>query len=234
MPFNDIHAVASAVDDETCAVLLELIQGEGGVNVADESYVVQLRELCDGKDVLLIVDEVQTGCGRTGEYFAHKLYEIKPDLMTLAKALAGGMAMGAIVARPDIADKIVPGLHASTFGGNPLACAAAIAMFRAIEEDGLLEQTKTMGKHLRARLRELGDETGLIKEVRGRGLMVGAELTAPGGAVVKACMERGLLINCTHDTVIRFLPPMTVTQAELDEGLETFAAALKEHGGTTQ
>ena len=223
--------VANAIDDETCAVMLEPVQGEGGVNLADESYMVRLRELCDGMNVLLIFDEVQTGCGRLGEYFAHKLFGVKPDLMTLAKSLAGGVAMGAIEARPDIADKIVPGLHASTFGGNPLACAAAIATFEAIDEEGLLEHTKAMGKHLRDRLRALAAETGLIKDVRGRGLMVGAELTFPGTPVVIACMENGLLINCTHDTVIRFLPAMTVTEAELDEGLDIFAAALKQHGG---
>jgi len=234
VPFNDIDAVAKAVDGETCAVMIEPIQGEGGINVADESYVVKLRELCDGKNVLLIFDEVQTGCGRTGEFFAHKLYGVDPDIMTLAKALAGGLAMGAIGAMPEIADAIVPGLHASTFGGNPLACAAAIAMFKAIEEDGLLEHTKAMGKHLRSRLRELADETGLIKEVRGRGLMVGAELTAPGAPIVSACMENGLLVNCTHDTVIRFLPSMTVTAAELDEGIEILTAALKKHGGKEQ
>ena len=234
VPYNDIDALARAVDDETCAVMLEPIQGEGGVNLADESYMVRVRELCDGQNVLLILDEVQTGCGRTGEYFAHKLFGIKPDLMTLAKALAGGAAMGAIEARPDIADTIVPGLHASTFGGNPLACAAAIAVFEAIEEDGLLEHTKAMGKYLRSRLRELAGETGLIKEVRGRGLMVGAELTVPGVPIVKTCMENGLLTNCTHDTVIRFLPSMTVTESELDEGLDIFATALKEHGGNAQ
>ena len=234
VPFNDIDAVANAIDDETCAVMLEPVQGEGGVNLADESYIVKLRELCDGTNVLLIFDEVQTGCGRLGEYFAHKLYGVKPDLMTLAKSLAGGVAMGAIEARGDIADKIVPGLHASTFGGNPLACAAAIATFEAIDEEGLLEHAKAMGKHLRDRLRALAAETGLIKEVRGRGLMVGAELTFPGTPVAIACMENGLLINCTHDTVIRFLPAMTVTEAELDEGLDVFAAALKEHGGNTE
>ena len=234
VPFNDIDAVAKAIDDETCAVLIEPIQGEGGVNVADETYVVGLRELCDGKNVLLIFDEVQTGCGRTGEFFAHKLYGVDPDIMTLAKALAGGLAMGAIGAKPEIADAIVPGLHASTFGGNPLACAAAIAAFKAIEEDGLLEHTKAMGKHLRSRLRELAAETELIKDVRGRGLMVGAELTVPGAPIVNTCMENGLLINCTHDTVIRFLPSMTVTAAELDEGLEIFAAALEQHGGKAQ
>ena len=234
VPYNDIDAVANAIDDETCAVMIEPVQGEGGVNLADESYIAKLRELCDGTNVLLIFDEVQTGCGRLGEYFAHTLFGVEPDLMTLAKALAGGVAMGAIEARPDIADKIVPGLHASTFGGNPLACAAAIATFEAIEEEGLLEHTKAMGKHLRDRLRELAGETGLIKEVRGCGLMVGAELTIPGAEIVKTCMENGLLINCTHDTVIRLLPAMTVTEAELDEGLDIFAAALKQHGGNAQ
>ncbi|MFH1731806.1 MAG: aspartate aminotransferase family protein [Planctomycetota bacterium] len=234
VPFNDIDAVAKTIDGETCAVLIEPIQGEGGVNVADEAYVGKLRDLCDGKNVLLIFDEVQTGCGRTGEFFAHKLYGVNPDIMTLAKALAGGLAMGAIGAKPEIADAIVPGLHASTFGGNPLACAAAIATFKAIEEDGLLEHTKAMGKHLRSRLRELAAGTGLINDVRGRGLMVGAELTVPGAPIVNTCMENGLLINCTHDTVIRFLPSMTVTAAELDEGLEIFAAALKKHGGEAQ
>jgi len=234
VPFNDIDAVAKAVGGETCAVMLELIQGEGGINVADEAYVVKLRELCDGKNVLLIFDEVQTGCGRTGEFFAHKLYGVDPDIMTLAKALAGGLAMGAIGAKPEIADAIVPGLHASTFGGNPLACAAAIATFKAIEEDGLLEHAKAMGKHLRNRLRELAAETGLISEVRGRGLMVGAELTVPGAPIVNTCMENGLLINCTHDTVLRFLPSMTVTEAELDEGIEVLTAALKKHAGKVQ
>jgi len=231
VPFNDIDAVAAAIDDETCAVMLELIQGEGGVNIADEAYVARLRELCDGTNVLFIVDEVQTGCGRTGEYFAHTLYGVQPDIMTLAKALAGGTAMGAIEARADIAAAIVPGLHASTFGGNPLACAAALAVFEAIEKEGLLENARTMGKYLRRRLRELGEETGLIKEVRGRGLMVGAELTVPGAPVVQTCLEAGLLINCTHETVIRWLPSMAVTQAELNEGLDIFAAALRKTAG---
>ena len=230
VPFNDIDAVAAAIDDQTCAVLFELIQGEGGVNVADEAYVARLRELCDGSNVLLIVDEVQTGCGRTGELFAHTLFGVQPDLTTLAKALGGGVAIGAIEARPDIADAIVPGLHASTFGGNPLACAAAIATFKAIEDEGLLENTRAMGQHLRRKLRELGERTGLIRDVRGRGLMVGAELTRPGAPIVETCMQNGLLINCTHDTVIRLLPSMAVTQDELDEGLAILASALEQHG----
>ena len=231
VPYNDIDALAAAVDDETCAVLLEPVQGEGGVNLADESYLTRVRELCDGQNVLLILDEVQTGCGRTGEYFAHTLFGIDPDLMTLAKALGGGVAIGAIEARPDIADRIVPGLHASTFGGNPLACAAAVAMFKAIDEENLLENARTMGKHLRRRLRELAQETGLITEVRGRGLMVGAELTFPGADLVKACMENGLLINCTHDTVLRLLPPMTVSESEINEGITILADALQERVG---
>jgi len=231
VPFNDIDAMAQAVDETTCAVMIELIQGEGGVNVAEEAYVAQLRELCDQRGALLIVDEVQTGCGRTGEYFAHRLYELRPDLMTLAKALGGGTAIGAIEARPDIADAIKPGLHASTFGGNPLACAAAIAVFEAIEAEGLLDHTQTMGKHLRDGLHHLADATGLIQEVRGRGLMVGCDLKFPGADVVKECLANGLLINCTHDTVVRFLPAMTVTQDELDEGLAIFGKALEARAG---
>ncbi|MFO7900922.1 MAG: aspartate aminotransferase family protein [Planctomycetota bacterium] len=228
VPFNDIDAVADAIDAETCAVLVELIQGEGGVNVADESYVRRLRDLCDGQDVLLIVDEVQTGCGRTGDWFVHRGYGIEPDIMTLAKALGGGVAIGGIEARPDIGDRIVPGLHASTFGGNPLACAAAIAAFRAVDEEDLLENARTMGEYFRARLREIGETTGLVKDVRGRGLMVGCELTVPGAPVARACLEKGLLINCTHDTVLRFLPAMTVTREELDEGLAIVEEALNE------
>ena len=231
VPYNDIDALAAAVDDETCAVLLEPVQGEGGVNPASDAYLAQVRELCDGRDVLLILDEVQTGCGRTGEYFAHTLFGIDPDILTTAKALGGGVAIGAIEARPDIADRIVPGLHASTFGGNPLACAAAIAVFKAIEEDGLLENARAMGKHLRRGLRELAEKTGRIAEVRGLGLMVGAELRFPGADLVKTCLENGLLINCTHDTVLRLLPALTVTQAELDEGIGILATALERHGG---
>ncbi|MFW6157771.1 MAG: aspartate aminotransferase family protein [Planctomycetota bacterium] len=228
VPFNDIDALAGAIDAETCAVLVELIQGEGGVNLADESYVSRLRDLCDGQDVLLIVDEVQTGCGRTGDWFVHRQYGIEPDIMTLAKALGGGVAIGGIEARPDIGDRIVPGLHASTFGGNPLACAAAIAAFRAVDEENLLENARTMGEYFCERLREIGEQTGLVREVRGRGLMIGCELTIPAAPVARACLEKGLLINCTHDTVLRFLPAMTVTREELDEGLAIVEEALNE------
>ncbi len=231
VPFNDIDAVAEAIDDETCAVLLELIQGEGGVNVADEEYVRQLRELCDGQNVLLVIDEVQTGCGRTGEWFVHQHYGIEPDLITMAKALGGGVAIGGIEARPDIADRIVPGLHASTFGGNPIACAAAIAAFRAVEEENLLENARSMGEYLVERFGGIAERTGLVKEIRGRGLMVGCELNIPGAPVARACLEKGLLIDCTHDTVLRVLPAMTVTQDELDEGLEIVEAALDEQQG---
>jgi len=229
--FNDADAAAKAMDAETCAVLIEPIQGEGGVNVADEAYLSRLRKLCDERGVLLIFDEVQTGCGRTGEYFAHKLFDVKPDLMTLAKSLGGGVAIGAIEARPDVADRITPGMHASTFGGNPLACAAGIAMFEALDKENILENVRLMGKHLREGLKAVGQSTGLVREVRGRGLMVGAELTVPGEPVVRACLENGLLVNCTHETVIRFLPALTVTQAELDEGVRILAAALASHGG---
>jgi acetylornithine/N-succinyldiaminopimelate aminotransferase len=229
VPYNDPDAVADKVDDQTCAVMLELIQGEGGVNVADEACVSRLRELCTEHDLLLIIDEVQTGCARTGEYFAHKLFGIEPDIVTLAKALGGGTAIGAIEARADVADAVVPGLHASTFGGNPLACAASVAMFQAIEEEGLLENARVMGKHLRDRLSDLAEQTGIIREVRGRGLMVGAELTVPGTPVFEECLKNGLLINCTHETVLRFLPSLAVTREDLDEGLDILSAALSKH-----
>ena len=226
VPFNDLEAVKDAFTDETCAVLLEPIQGEGGINVADESYLRELRALCDERGALLIFDEVQTGMGRTGEYFAYQLYDVKPDIMALAKALGGGVAIGAIVAEKAVAGSLKPGTHASTFGGNPLACSAAIAVFEAIENDGLLAHARELGEYTVSQLKELAERTALIKNVRGKGLMIGVELTKPGADVVKDCMDSGLLINCTHDTVIRFMPPMIATKEHIDEGVSIFAAAL--------
>ena len=227
VPFNDLEAVKDAFTDQTCAVLLEPIQGEGGINVADESYLRELRALCDERGALLIFDEVQTGMGRTGEYFAYQLYDVKPDIMALAKALGGGVAIGAIVAEKAVAGSLKPGTHASTFGGNPLACSAAIAVFEAIENDGLLAHARELGEHAMGQLKELAERTALIKNVRGKGLMIGVELTKPGADVVKDCMDSGLLINCTHDTVIRFMPPMIATKEHIDEGVSIFAAALE-------
>jgi acetylornithine/N-succinyldiaminopimelate aminotransferase len=226
VPFNDLDAVRAAVSDRTCAVMLELVQGEGGVNVADADYVRGLDALRRERGIVLIFDEVQTGVGRTGEYFGYMQYGVEPDIMTLAKALGGGAAIGATVARPEVAAALVPGTHATTYGGNPLACAAALAVFEAIEEEGILENVRAQGAHLRARLEGMKGRFPFVGEVRGFGLMVGAELDRPGKDIVQRAMEKGLLMNCTHDTVLRFLPALTVTRDEIDEGMDILEESL--------
>jgi acetylornithine/N-succinyldiaminopimelate aminotransferase len=227
-PFGDLAAVEKLIDEETTAVLLEPVQGEGGVNIAAPEYLRGLRELCDARNCLLIFDEVQTGMGRTGEWFAYQHYDVVPDIMSMAKALGGGISIGGITAKAEVAEYLKPGTHASTFGGNPLACAAALAVFEVIDEGGLLEKSRELGAYLVKRLTEIGaGYDGLVREVRGLGLMVGMELTRPGAALAAACLDAGLLINCTHDSVMRFVPAMTVTQAILDEGLDVFAKCLE-------
>ena len=229
--FNDLDAASVAIDDATCAIMLEPIQGEGGINIADKDYLQGLRELCDSHGLLLILDEVQTGMGRTGQYFAYKHFGIEPDIMTLAKALGGGVAIGAMAARPEIAQRLVPGSHASTFGGNPLAAAAAVAAFKAIEEEGLLENARRLGEYALSRLKEIADKFSFIKEARGIGLMLGMELATPGEKIVKECMQRGLLINCTQERILRLMPPITVSKEELEMGLEILEGVLKEVKG---
>ena len=223
---NDLDDLANKVDDETCAVMLEPIQGEGGINLCDAGYMKALRSLCDERQLVLILDEVQTGMGRTGKYFAFQHYDIVPDIITLAKALAGGVAMGAIVAEAKLSEAMVPGTHASTFGGNPLACAAAVATIEAIDEEGLLENARVVGDYARGELRKLSERFSVIKEVRGVGLMIGMELTVPGTALVRECMRQGLLINCTHETVIRIMPPMTVAKEHIDQAVGILAGAM--------
>ena len=227
-PYNDLAAVESLVDDETCAVMVEPIQGEGGIHIGRTDFLEGLRALCDREGLLLIFDEVQTGCGRTGTWFCYQHHGVAPDIMTLAKALGGGVAIGAMVARPAVAEKLVPGTHASTFGGNPLACAAAIAAFETIEEENLLDNARRIGEHALARLRAMMGRHPSIRDVRGRGLMIGAELSSPGKAVVERCLQKGLLINCTHETVLRMLPAMTISRELIDEGLDILEAALGE------
>jgi acetylornithine aminotransferase len=218
VPFNDIPAMEAAINDDTCAIMLEPIQGEGGVNIPSPDYLAKVRELCTRHNLLLILDEVQVGMGRTGKLFAHEYYGIAPDIMTLAKALAGGAPIGTMLARAEIAAAFVPGTHGSTFGGNPLVCAAALATVRTILEDGILNRTEEMGEYLLGELEALEAKfPALVKEVRGIGLMIGMGLTVPGGEVVKKGHEKGLLLNVTHDTVLRFVPPLTVTKAEVDE-----------------
>ncbi len=217
--FNDLSAVISALTEKTVAIMLELVQGEGGINVADKEFIKQLRQLCDEKKLLLIIDEVQTGIGRTGKMFCFKHYGIKPDIVTLAKALGGGFPIGMMIVRKEIADTLGPGMHASTFGGGPVVAKAALAVLKAIKNENLLENAKKMGEYLFAGLNKLKEESSLIKEVRGIGLMVGVELKSEGKVIVEKCLEKGLLINCTHDTVLRLMPALNVTKKEIDKAI---------------
>ena len=226
VPFDDPDVVAKVIDGETCAVMVEPIQGEGGVNVPSADYLPRLRKLCDDNGLLLILDEVQTGVGRTGKWFGYQNWSVEPDIMTLAKALGGGLAIGAMVARPDVASSLLPGTHASTFGGNPIACAAGIAAFEAIEQEGLLANAVRIGEQIKSRMARAAKKAGFIREVRGLGCMIGVELTKPGAEIVKQCMARGLLINCTHNTVLRMLPSMAATEAEIDEGMDILEGVL--------
>jgi acetylornithine/N-succinyldiaminopimelate aminotransferase len=217
-PFGDLAAAAKLVDGETCAILVEPIQGEGGINLPPAGYLEGLRELADRHKLLLIFDEVQTGMGRTGKWFAHQHWGVKPDAVTLAKALAGGIACGGLVARPEAADKLRPGTHAATFGGNPVACRAALATIETIEADGLLARADRIGATIRGRFEALKARCPWVQEVRVKGAMVGIELSADGTPLVQQCLQRRLLINCTHQTVLRLLPALTLTDEQLDEG----------------
>jgi acetylornithine/N-succinyldiaminopimelate aminotransferase len=229
-PFGDLDAVARIIDSETCAILVEPIQGEGGINLPPSGYLEGLRELADQHQLMLIFDEVQTGMGRTGKWYAHQNWGVQPDAVTLAKALAGGVACGGLVARPKFAEKLRPGTHAATFGGNPLACAAALATIQTIDEDGLLERAGELGQRFRKHIEALKARCPLVHEVRIKGVMIGLELTVDAAPVVRGCLERRLLVNCTHSTVIRLLPALTLTDAECDEGcsiLEDVILTLK-------
>ena len=226
-PYNDLDAVRALVDDETCAILLEPVQGEGGVNIADIGFLRGLRSLCDERGMLLIFDEVQTGMGRTGDWFGYQNTGVQPDIMTLAKGLAGGVACGAFVCQDHIAPSLRPGMHASTFGGNPLAMAAGIATMRTIEEDNLLENCLVMSDRFRSHFESLKTKLPIIKEVRTRGMMIGVELNIPATPAVAKCMEQGVLINATHDTVVRLLPALNITAEQVDEGYQIIAQTLE-------
>jgi predicted acetylornithine/succinylornithine family transaminase len=224
--FGDLQQTADLIDDETIAIVVEPIQGEGGVNLPPPGFLEGLRELCDRHGLVLIFDEVQTGMGRTGRWFAHQHWGVSPDIMTLAKATGGGVALGILVARPGVAEKLVPGTHAATFGGNPLACRAGLATIQTIDEDGLLDRAVFLENRFRERLESWRSRTSVIQDVRIKGAMIGIELTAPGAEVVKRCMDRRLLINCTHQTVLRLLPALNLPEALLDEGLSILEEIL--------
>jgi acetylornithine/N-succinyldiaminopimelate aminotransferase len=217
--FNDIGAVKNAITDKTVAIMLELIQGEGGINVANKDFVLVLRNICDEKKLLLIIDEVQTGIGRTGKLFCYQHYGITPDIMTLAKALGGGLPIGVMVVKKEIADILGPGTHASTFGGGPLVCKAALAVLESIKKEKLLTNAQRMGEYLFLKLNELKNKYKAIKELRGLGLMAGIELSMEGKIIVEKCIESGLLINCTHDRVLRLMPALGVTKKEIDKAV---------------
>ncbi len=219
VPFGDLAVLQAAVTPATCAIMLEPVQGEGGVNVPPPDYLAAVRQLCDEKGLLLIFDEVQVGCGRTGTLFAYEQAGVVPDIMTLAKALAGGPPIGAMLTREELADALGPGTHGSTFGGNPLMAAAALASVRTLIDDGVLENCRTSGAYLFQTLDELCQRYPFAREVRGQGLILGLELEIEGGEIVKRCLEKGLLINCTVGKVLRFLPPLIVTPAEIDEAM---------------
>ena len=232
VPFNDLKAIEGAITGKTAAVMVEPIQGEGGVNLPSADYLKGLKALCEEVGILLIFDEVQVGMGRTGTLFAYEQYGVTPDIMTLAKGLAGGVAIGAMVAIDEVAAAFTPGSHASTFGGNPIAMAAGAAAMKAIIDEGIIDNCRRVGAYLVERLNELKGEFPSIREIRGMGLIVGMEIDAPGAPIVSECMERGLLINCTGESVLRFLPPLTVTEGDVDEMLGILKVVLKERLGS--
>jgi predicted acetylornithine/succinylornithine family transaminase len=221
VPFNDMDALLRGVTPHTCAIMVEPIQGEGGVNCPSEGYLRELRELCRERGILLIFDEVQVGMGRTGKLFAHEHEGVYPDIMTLAKSLAGGVPIGAMLATEEVAKSFIPGTHASTFGGNPLATAAGVAALSVLLEDEVLENCRRVGDYFLKRLMDLKGKHPFINEVRGRGLIIGMELDFEGAQIVTRCMEEGFLINCTMGNVLRFLPPLIISSEEVDQLIGT-------------
>ena len=227
VPFNDMGAVKNAIDPKTCAVMVEPIQGEGGVNCPSEGYLKALREICDEKKLLLIFDEVQVGMGRTGKLFAYEHDGVEPDMLTLAKSLAGGVPIGALLIKKGIADSFKPGDHASTFGGNPLASAAGVAALTTLLEEGMLENCQKMGDYFLSELEEIKKKFPFVKEIRGKGLILGMELKIDGSSTVKEMLNKKILINCTMGNVLRFLPPLIVTKEEVDRVVKALEEVFK-------
>lgn len=237
VPFNDLEALKGAIGDDTIAIMLELVQGEGGINIAGKDYIKEIRAICDQKDILLILDEVQTGMGRTGEIFAFKHYGVAPDLMILAKALGGGLPIGALVVKDKIAGTFKPGMHASTFGGSPLICKAALGAFKAIFADHMLANVRIMGPYILKQLNQLKEKFDSIVEVRGLGLMIGIQLNMEGKAIFEECLQNGLIINCTQGNVLRIMPALNVTKKQADRALHILEksiakAKVTQHLGT--
>ncbi|MDR1534306.1 MAG: aspartate aminotransferase family protein [Planctomycetota bacterium] len=227
---NDLASVEALLDSQTCAIMIEPVQGEAGVVAAAPAFLASLRKICDERGLLLIFDEVQTAPCRLGEWFGHQYFKVEPDLVATAKSIAGGMPTAAFLARPEVAEFLKPGTHASTFGGHSLGCAAGIAAFKAMEEERVMDNIRTLGSWLDDRLGTLvGDECG-VKAIRRVGFMIGVELAHPGAALVDDCREHGLLVNCTHRNIIRLLPAFNIEKPLLERGLEILAACLKREG----
>ena len=227
VPFNDLQAVREAITPETCAVMVEPIQGEGGVQCPGEGYLKGVRKLCDEQGLLLIFDEIQTGMGRTGKLFAYEHFGLRPDIMTLAKAIANGLPMGAMLATQAIAGAFGPGAHASTFGGTPLVAAAAMAVAKVLEDGVVLENCRRVGAYFEEKLQTLKSKYDVIREVRGKGLLVGMDLRVDGGEIVNACMKRGFLVNCAQGHILRFIPPLIITEADIDRLVACLDAVLE-------
>jgi predicted acetylornithine/succinylornithine family transaminase len=219
VPFNDLQALEATISGKTCGIMLEPIQGEGGVNIPDDNYLDSVREICDRHGILLIVDEVQVGMGRTGKLFAYEHSGIKPDIMTLAKALGNGFPIGAMLATDKIAKAFVPGNHASTFGGNPLATAAANATVKIMLQEGILEHCQKMGDYFLLQLKKLQQKHKIIQGVRGTGLMLAAQLNIESGDIVNECLQRGLLIISAGSKTLRFVPPLIITMGDIDQAI---------------
>ena len=230
-PFGDLEAVAKLIDDETAAILVEPVQGEGGIRIPPEGFLAGLRRLADENELLLVFDEVQTGCGRTGDWFAYQHFGVTPDVMTLAKAVCGGIAGAALLTTAEIAPSLRPGMHAATFGGNPIAARAGIATIEMIEREGLLEKAQRISGIFKERFEELRGKCDIIREIRILGLMIGLDLTVEAAPMVKAAMERKLLVNCTQSTVLRLLPAMTLTEQEAHQGCDILGEVLQTRAG---
>jgi acetylornithine/N-succinyldiaminopimelate aminotransferase len=228
VPFNNLTAIEDAINERTCAILVEPVQGEGGVNIPAPGYLQALRELCDRHQLLLVLDEIQTGMGRTGRLFAYEHEGVTPDVMALAKGLGSGMPIGVLLATDKAAQAFVPGTHGSTFGGNPLACAAGLASLDALLEDNIIVQNvEALGKHFVKGLESLKSRYAFIKDVRGKGLLIGMELDFEGKEIVTECLKQGFLINCTVNTVLRFMPPLIISEEEIDQLVDALDGILK-------
>ena len=226
--FNNVKKLKEMITSKTCAIIMEPIQGEGGIKEASPEFIEAAREICTEKDILLIFDEVQCGLGRTGKWFAYQHFGVEPDIMTLAKPLAAGLPIGACLAKKNIADIFSPGDHASTFGGGPLVTSVALEVLNIMEEEKLVEKAKEVGRYFREKLSSLKEKFPFIKEVRGKGLMLGMELDIEGKPVMDKAREKGLLINVTKGKVLRFLPPLIIKKAEIDEAVFILEESFKE------